>query len=69
MIKVSMKDISWVNWNTLLLEVKGKIFNFINNFRDGPALWVNETLTRGQTNACLTYKSEMLTLGEKAKDD
>lgn len=32
-------------------------------------MWINETLTRGQTNACLTYKSEMLTLGEKAKDD
>lgn len=39
------------------------------NNRDGPAIWVNDTLTRGQTNQCATFNSDMLTHGEKAKDD
>ena len=36
---------------------------------DGPALWVNETLDRGQTNACATFGNPMLTFGEKGKDE
>jgi hypothetical protein len=53
--------------------VKGKnifIFNKIFYlYRDGPALWVNETLDRGQTNACPTFGNPMLTFGEKGKDE
>lgn len=36
---------------------------------DGPAIWVNETLDKGQTNTSATFNNELLTLGEKTKDD
>jgi hypothetical protein len=36
---------------------------------DGPAIWVNETLDRGQTNHCATFNNDMLTLGQKDKDE
>jgi hypothetical protein len=36
---------------------------------DGPAIRVNETLDKGQTNASGTYKNPPLTLGEKFVDD
>lgn len=53
------------------LEVKGKINFHIYNaiYRDGPAIWVNDTLDRGQTNACATYGNPMLTFGEKGVDE
>jgi len=31
---------------------------------DGPALWLHESLTRGQTNRCHTYENEVLTMGK-----
>lgn len=30
---------------------------------DGPAIYVNDTLDKGQTNACATFNSPLLTLG------
>lgn len=52
------------------LEEKGKnIYLYQPYFSDGPALWVNETLDRGQTNACATFGNPMLTFGEKGKDE
>lgn len=38
-------------------------------FSDGPAIWVNEKLERGQSNKSLTFNNEILTLGEKYVDD
>ena len=36
---------------------------------DGPAIWVNEKLERGQSNSCMTFENPILTLGEKNRDD
>jgi hypothetical protein len=37
--------------------------------RDGPAIWVNDRLERGQSNRSKTFDNEILTLGEKYVDD
>lgn len=37
--------------------------------RDGPAIWVNETLDKGQTNHSATFGNELLTMGVKNADD
>lgn len=39
------------------------------SIRDGPAIWVNEKLERGQTNYSLTFNNKILTGGEKYCDD
>ena len=36
---------------------------------DGPAIWVNETLERGQTNCSATFANQLLNGGEKGKDE
>jgi hypothetical protein len=36
---------------------------------DGPAIYVNDTLDKGQTNACATFNSPLLTLGQKPMDE
>ena len=64
------KDTCSVKKSTSRLAVKGKVSIQIYAFySDGPAVWVNDTLDRGQTNRCLTFESDMLTLGEKDKDE
>lgn len=71
MTQVQTKDTCWENSNTSQQVEKGKYLYHVTDklFSDGPAIWVNDTLTRGQTNQSLTYNNELLTLGEKAKDD
>jgi hypothetical protein len=50
--------------------VKGKfVFRISFVYSDGPAIWVNDKLDKGQTNKCATFNSDMLTLGQKDKDE
>lgn len=61
---MSIPDSSLQSSNTSPLVEKGK--HLINLFifnSDGPAIWVNETLDKGQTNACATFANDLLTLG------
>jgi len=37
--------------------------------RDGPAIWVNEKLERGQSNRSQTFENQILTCGEQYVDD
>lgn len=38
-------------------------------YSDGPAIWVNDTLEKGQTNECATFANSLLNCGEKGKDE
>ena len=38
-------------------------------YSDGPAIWINEKLDKGQTNRSATFNNDMLTLGAKDKDE
>ncbi len=71
MIPESIKDIFWESMTTSKQEEKGKITLsiIILEYSDGPALWVNATLEKGQTNKSATFGNELLNLGEKNKDE
>ncbi len=69
MTQGKIKDTSWERWTTFRSVVRGK-FNRSNlEYSDGPAIWVNEKLSRGQTNKSNTFNNEILTLGQKNHDD
>mmetsp|Transcript_18413 Transcript_18413/g.17534 ORF Transcript_18413/g.17534 Transcript_18413/m.17534 type:complete len:100 (+) Transcript_18413:1296-1595(+) len=55
-----------INYRYLLGEFK---YFQIGGEGDGPAIYVDETLDKGQTNACPTFGNPLLTLGEKGVDD
>ena len=65
------RDSFWENMNISKLEEKGNsyLLFLINIFRDGPAIWVNDTLERGQTNCSATFGNQLLNGGVKGKDE
>ena len=68
---MSTRDTCLQNKTTSKSVVKGNLYNLYNllSYSDGPALWVNETLERGQTNMSATFANELLNGGEKGKDE